>query len=521
MQTVPQLFHDRAQGEVIPLRVGISVSFDKLYDDDIEWFTFDQSEFNGGDLLAPSDDNPLQQWDYYTYRDYTSRLVNMEFTREIDFPYSVTAAMADFSLNNFDDYFTPGSGSPVSDYVLPKRPLRLYAGYNGVSPLQQFVGITEKSPVRDENAKIASFHATDFLTEIFKQELNETIAMQNVTTDVVLAAIFTQFGISPSAYVLAQGRNRIPFLFFDRGRNAGNAIRDLMQAEGGALWIDEEGIIRFEQRLLLPETPVMVFNDNNVIDISSLGDDEIINYVKITSEVRAVQSYQVVFSNAREAGTSWEPTDDRFTIPANSSRPYNADLEDPCLTANEPTLGFEENDSWFTAVNSGGLPVTSNITVTGSVLNTNQFVVFIQNNNPFPIDIDQMEIWGEPAKVINTINYKAYDQDSIDIYEEQVLEIDNNFFGSYSNCDSFAETIIDAYKDHDPVIEMSVKGDYSLQLGDIVEINARSFVGQYKIIAMTNVVNPYQCKIKARRYNPRNWFTFDVSELDGTDELAP
>lgn len=521
MQTVTQSFHDRAQGEIVPLDWGVSISFSKEFDDSVEFFTFDQSEFNGIDLLAPNDDNPIQQWDYYEYVPYTNRLISMEWTREIEFPYSVSAAIGDFSLNNFDDYFTPGSGSPIDEFILPKRPVRLYAGYTGTETLQQFVGITEKAPIRDENTKIVSFHALDFLSVIFTLELNETIAMQDVTTDVVLAAIFTQFGISPSAYSLAQGRNRIPFLFFERGKNAGNAIRDLMQAEMGNLWIDEQGIIRFEQRLQPVETPVMVFDSGNVIDISSTGEDQIINYVKITSEVREVQNFQPIFSNAREPGTAFVQVGDVFTIPANSSRPFASDLEDPALTAEEPTLGTETDNSWFTAVDSAGNPVTSNISVTGSVLNTNQFITFIQNNNSFPIIIDQMEVWGEPAKIVNTINYTAKDTDSIAKYEEQVLEINNNFFGNYSNCDSFALTVLDAYSEHDPVIEMTVKGDFSLQLGDIIDVDARSFVGEYKVTSITNVIYPYQTKIKASRYTPKDWFTFDVDEFDSPALLAP
>lgn len=521
MQTVTQAFHDRAQGGIVPLDWRVAISFSKQFDDSVEFFTFDQSEFNGIDLLAPNDDNPIQQWDYYEYLDYTGRVLTIEWTREIQFPYSVSAAIGDFRLNNFDDYFTPGFGSPIEDFILPKRPVRLYAGYKGAETLQQFVGITEKAPIRDENAKTVSFHALDFLSVIFTLDLNETIAMQDVTTDVVLAAIFTQFGLSPSSYTLAQGRNRIPFLFFERGKNAGNAIRDLMQAEGGNLWIDEQGIIRFEQRLLPVETPVMVFDDSNVMDISSTGDNQIINYVRITSEVREVQNFQPIFSNAREPGSAFSQVGDVFVIPANSSRPFNSDLQDPAISADEPTLGALADDSWFTAVDTDGASVTSNIVVTGSVLNTNQFITFIQNNNSFPIIIDQMEIWGEPARVVNTINYTAKDTDSIEKYEEQVLEINNNFFGDFSNCESFALTVLDAYSEHDPVIEMTVKGDFSLQLGDIIDVAARSFIGEYKVTSITNVVYPYQTKIKASRYTPRDYFTFDVDEFDGPALMAP
>lgn len=521
MQTVSSNFHESAQGQIVPLNWQSRISFDKQFNDTVEFFTFDSSDFDGPDLLAPNDDNPVSYWDYYTYLDYSARILSMEWTREIEFPYSVSSAIADFTMNNFDDYFTPDSGSPIDQYIKPKRPVRLYAGYKNAETLQQFIGLTEKAPIRDESAKTASFHCLDFLSVIFTLELNETIAMQNVTVDVVLAAIFTQFGIAPTSYSLTPGRNIIPFLFFEKGSDAGTAIRNMMQAEGGNLWIDEQGIIRLEPRLLPINTPVMMFDNSNVIDATSLGDDQIINYVKITSEIRAVQPYQIVGSNAREPGAPWTATGDPFVIAANSSRDYPFDLEDPCLTVVEPDFGEASNVSWFTAVNAAGLSVFSNVSATGSTLNTNQFITTIENNNSFDIEIDQIELWGEPAKVINTINFKAKDQESIDAYEEQVLDITNNYFGNFSNCDSFARIILDSYANNDPEIELSVKGDYSLQLGDIIDVDARSFLGQYKVTAISNVISPYGCKIKASKYTPRDWFTFDVDEFDGDALLAP
>lgn len=522
MQSVNAQFHNASQGQIIPLAWGARISFLKNYNPDITFATYDVAQYDNPDYLySPSGDDPIQQWQFYDYSDYSGRIVSMEWSREIEFPYSVSAAMADFTLNNYDDYFTPDSGSPIDQYILPKRPVRLLAGYANAQTLQQFIGLTETSPVRDENAKTASFHALDFLSEIFEAELSGIIAMQDVTTDVVLEAIFQQFGLDDSSYILATGRNRIPFVFFNRDKNAGSAIRELMQAEMGNLWIDEQGIIRFEPRLMAADTPVMVFDDSNVLDIRTTGDDDIINWVKIISDVRAVQAYQPVYSNAREPEQDWTPSGDPFVIPASSSRPYPADLKDPCLTAVQPTFGEATNVSWFTAIKSDGTPVLANVTATGSSLNTNQFVVFIQNNNSFPVEIDQMEVWGEPAKVINEIRYEAKDQDSIDKFEAKLLEVNNDFFGNYHNCDSFAETIIDAYKDHEPVIEMSVKGDLSLQLGDVVQVSARSFNNTYKITAITNVIRGYRCTIKAQRYNPRPWGIYDVSTYDSGAVYAP
>lgn len=491
------------------------MSFDKAYNEDVNFGQYDIAMYDDPEYMySPSVDNPVAYWDYYDYKDFSSRIIDMEWTREVDFPYSVTSAMADFSVNNFDDLFSPNSGSPIDQYILPKRPLRLLAGYTGVGSIQQFVGITEATPTLEESSKTASFHATDFLTEIFATELRGIIAMQNVTTDEVIEAIFTQFGISPLSYSLKKGRNKIPFVFFNKDKNAGEAIRELMQAEGGNLWIDEQGIIRFEPRLNEPSSPVMVFDESNIIDIEGTGESEIINWVKIKSDVRKVQPFQSVVSNTREPDQEFQPSDNGFVIQANSSRPYSADLPDPCLTVEQPTIGEKASGSWITFVTLAGVPVGSNVSITGSSLTNNQFVVFIQNNNSFPIQVDESDIWGEPALIVDTIRYEAKDQDSIDEYEPQVLDIQNDFFQNYSNCDSFAETIVDAYKDYSPVISIDCKGDLSLQLGDIIDVDARLYDNQYKIIAITNVVGDYKCNIKARLYNPRVWAQYDVSLYD-------
>lgn len=521
MQTVSSQFHQLAQGDLIPLAWANKMSFTKEFDNTIEFATYDVSTYDGTDLYAPTDDNPISYWDFYKYEDYSNKMKSMEWTRSFEFPYSVSAAMADFTMNNTDDYFTPEAGSPIDDYILPKRPTRLLAGYD-IYNLQQFVGITDKAPKLDDTNKTAQFHATDFLTEVFATDLTDVVAMENARTDEVLEAILSQFGISTSSYSFAKGRNVIPFVFFDRGKNAGNAIRELMQAEGGHFWIDEQGIIRFENRLPQVDTPVLVLDDSNVLDLKASGDIGIINQVRIKSTVRRVADFRDVFSNIKIDSAN---VGDGFVIPANSSKPYPADLDNPCLSIDQPTFGESSGESWFTAIDLNGNNVTSNVSVTGDSLSTNQYVTFINNTNAFPIEIDRMVIWGRPALVANTINYLAKDQDSIDKYEVQQLGgdtgIENNFFGNEANCRSFAETIIDAYMDFNPTIEATITGNLALQLNDVVHLTARGNNDNYKVTGITVNMYPFSYKIKATRYTPRSWARYDVSVYDGTDVIAP
>lgn len=518
MQTVSQAFHDMAQNGIRPHAFNLLMSFDKAFDDDIEWFTLDVSLLNGNDLLKPSDDNPIQEWDYYLYQEFTDRLTMLQWEREIDFPFSMQSGLADFTLNNYDDYFSPDSLSPLAEYILPKRPFKLFSGFKGIATLQQFVGMTERMPVIDERNRTADFHGLDFLSEMFTMPTNKTIAMANVRTDEVLSAIFEQFGLAPTQYDLAVARNTIPFVFYDKGENTGDILRRLMQAEMGNLWLDEQGIIKFRPRLETIDYPVIELNDSNVEEISTSGDNQIINTVRLRSTVRAVQEFQTIWAKADSDSNS-----NLFIIPANSTKELEVNLEDPCLSAVPPELGFSSAVSWFTVRNALDEEVFSGVEVISDELRTNTYTMVFENTNAFAVEINAGEVWGEPAKEVDAISYEAYDEESVAKYGEQVLDIENDFFGKQSNCESFARTILDAYSEYAPIIEATIKGDPSVQLGDIADVDTRNVIGEYRIFKMTDTYqdNKYTKVIKARRYNPRSWFILDVSLLDGSDVLAP
>lgn len=518
MQTRPANFDDYANGDVRPNSWGSLISFTKEFDDDIVFFELDTSVLGGVDILGTEEDNPLQAWDKYGYTDFTERIIDFSIHRELEFPYSVVSAIADFTLNNYDKYFTPRSGSPIEDYILPKRPVRLLQGFRNTT-LPQFVGLTQGMPEISETDSTAVFTAMDFLTQIYDMPIRETEAMQNVRTDEVLEVIFTQFGLAPDQYDLGTGRNTIRFLFFERDQlKAGDIIRPLMQAEGGMLWLDEQGIIRFRPRLEQPSTPVYLFDSDNIVSCDIASEDEIINNVIINTDVREVQDYQTVYSK----NTGDKSLD---VVPAGGSYVFRAELQDPLLAVEEPEYGQNADVSWFTAERTDGTPVASDVSITSVELKTNTYEMTIQNDNSFSVNINQMVLWGQPAKRISVepIVYENKDTDSVQKYEEKTLEISNNFIQDIDAARSLALTILDEYSEYADIIEMEVKGNPALQLSDVVEVDYNQFDGEYRIIGVTNKLQDgkFTQILRCRGYNPRNWFTLDQSLLNGSDVLAP
>jgi len=518
MQAVSPQFNQLANGDMRLITWGSYISFDKQYDPDIDWFTLDQSILNGNDVLGVAEDNPLLPWSQYEYQDYSERLNYMSVERSLEFPYSVVSAIADFQLNNYDKYFTPNSGSPISNFILPKRPVRLLQGFNN-TVLPQFVGLTEGMPEISRIDGTATFTAMDFLTWIYDMPIRNTIAMQDVYTGEVLANVFEQFGLTPDQYDLAKGRNKIPFLFFEREQvTAGDIIRPLMQAEMGMLWLDEQGIIKFRPRLEQPDDPVYYFDHDSINSLETSEDDEIINHVIINTDVREVQEYQPVYSKTDTDTTL-------HVVPAGGTYTLPAQLSDPCLSIEDPDFGENAGVSWFTAALPDGTPVNSGVSVVSTELKTNTFDIIFSNTNGFSVNIDQLYLWGQPAKQISVepTVYEAYDDESVAKYEDKVLTIDNSFIQSVSQADSLALTILDEYSEYNDIITIEVKGNPAIQLSDIIEVDYDEFSGDYRVIGITNKIQDAKFTqiLKCKRYNLRTWFQLDFSQLNGDHVLAP
>lgn len=515
MQTVSNQFISYARGDVRPHSWGARISFSKAYDDDITFFTLNQSALNGVDILGTTADNPLAAWDYYEYKDYTDRIVFMSWDRTLEFPFSIASARADFQLANTDKYFTPNSASPIASYILPKRPVRLLSGFKNMI-IPQFVGLTQGMPSVNDRDGTATFTALDFLTQIYDMPIRNTLLMTNVRTDEVLAQIFSDFGLTPSQYDLAKARNTIPFLFFTREQQtAGDVIRELMEAEGGMLWLDEEGVIRFKPRLEQPTIPVYELNASEIVDIEVAEDTRIINQVIFSGEVRKLAGYQNIYSKI-DGG-------EQNIIPAGQTVSFFANLENPSINIVVPTSGEQDGTSWFQATNLAGTNV-GGVTVASVYSFTNTYKIDFTNSNGFDVDIARLELFGNPAKVFKTIKEKIIEyQPSIDKYEANPVFINNNFIQTESQMESLALTILDDYAEYASILNAEVKGNPALSLGDVVTVNYKQYTGMYRIIGISSSLQQGKATqtLKLRSYDPREYFVLNESQLNGSAQLAP
>jgi hypothetical protein len=529
MISVSDVYHELAAGTIRPLDYRVNVSFTKARNEDISWFTLDRSVLDGGDLLGDDDTKPVQIWDAYEYQDISERLVDMSISRSVEFPYNVQSAIADFTLNNYDGYLSiagAGGESPLSPFILPKRPCRLYLGFTAGGQAPQFVGLTQGIPSYDgfRNERV-SFTALDFLSEIGNMKLKAMVMMRDVRTDEVIAAILDQFGLEPQMYELDHGLNVIPFAYFEPGKDAGQALRELVQAEDGSMWLDEQGIIRFQPRTaVIGKTPVMTFDSTNLVTISAGREAQMVNSIFISAEVRKVLPLQPVFADDNANGYSSEAAQDNYRVPANGTKEIWLNFDDPVWTANPLVLNGSAKNSNFTAVDLNGNRVSTGVGATGTLFATS-YKLELVNNNSFPVSINYLELWGEPARMVGgqALEYEAEDEESVAKYGQMRVEItDNRCFGSLGNARGYALDVLRKYSEYNNTLTASVKGDPSLQLSDIVEVDYPMYDGLYVVTGISHKLTDARLETelslrKTRAYTP---FILDQSVLNGEDVLS-
>lgn len=527
MIPVSSSFHSAAFGQIIQPILKLYISFDKKLDEG-KFFTLDSSKLNGPDLLKFAASNAdTQSWDFYNYSDYSDRLVAISWERSLEFPYQIQCGMADFTVNNSDGFFTPlNPKSSIGEKNLPSRPAKIaagfaYAGNNEIIP--QMSGVTDGMPAMQNGSRTVDYHIVDFLYQICNQSLKTVINMRNARTDEVIAAILQSYGLSATQYNLQPGRYRIPFVFFDVGASIGDALKKLVQSENGFMWLDEMGVVRFATSAASAGATEIVakLSDYDILSLESSDLSEIINHVKITAELREVQEYQEVYAKTDSTETV---SSSLWVVPANDSITISCGLGDPCYDVVVPTLGRASSVSWFTAIRENGTNITSNVSAMG-VLSSNSYTVTFTNTNTYPVEIAELKLWGEPAKVYDTLNYDGYDDVSVEKYGDQILEVnDNQFFQTYTQAYTYARTLIKQRGEYNRTIKAEIKGDFSFQLLDLIEIDTsgEEYNGIYQILGISYEYsnNRLITKLTLNGTSIQDGaFTLNLSHLNGEDKI--
>lgn len=499
-------FRQLAAGHVRPLSWAFRASFDKAFDPSVTYFELDSSVLDGIDILAADEDTDvITEWSKYIYENYDRRVIGLEWTSELDFFSSITASMADISLNNYDGFFTRGGESPLAPYLLPRRPIKILAGFGG-EVLPQFIGLTEKAPVVDRIGRTASLHAEDFLTFIFAKRLDQSQLFLDKRVDEILEELFDLAGVIPSQMQLDIARTTVPYAFFDKNTTIGYAVGELMKAEMGSLYMDETGIIIFRNRLRQSTGSVYTFNEQNIIDYDNSDESKIVNSVSVKAEVREVQPLQVIFNLS-----------EKIFIPGGETVSRFFQFNDP-VTSVADIIAYTANSE----EDGSGTDLSGVVNIVSQTLFSNTLLVEMENTGSVDAYMTGMTIDGTPVKIARKVDVIEKDQTSIDEFEEQTLEIASPYIQDESQAESIALTIVRHFKDYGNTITMNVKGTPAVQLGDVVLVQIDDIDDTFIIQKQEKqIINSrFGHRITAQKYDIPTYFQLDVSTLDSEDELA-
>lgn len=536
MQVVSDQFETRSQGQMRPVSCRFWASFDKTFNDDVDFFTIGVSTVGGADIIQ-GEGEVVQEWDKYEYTDYSDRVISIEWSRLEETPHSMVQAIADVTVDNHDDFFTPSETS----VVLPGRPVKLYAGFGG-EDIPVFVGVTESLPEIDEKRKTAKFHCIDFLNSLVNKPLDEEVIYEDMRVDEVIGELLQSVGILPSQYDLDVASTTIPFAYFARGTLFGEAVKKLVQADLGSFYMTETGVIRYRQRQNFEIVSVHEFNESNVVDLTTRKQSDITNVVEVRASVREVQAKKVL------EGTSFNPALPMF-FQAGHTREVWVDFTDPVTSVDEPEYEDVATTSEFTAnleETGVGTPY-SGITLTNFELFSTAAKMTFNNSGGSNGYLRTIVLQGTPAEVVENIYIREQDDESVDKYNEKILSIDNDFIQDQSTANSLALLILAFYAEPSDINSMRVKGTPAFQLADPVTASISQGTESQTmpvglLLSLTSTreterhrsgdyyISKIECGVSGGEFRqtvtvrPRltfTYFTIGVSEIAGPDVIAP
>lgn len=409
--------------------------------------------------------------DTFEFFDESDRALRLEYDRRIEEPLGgISFAIANGVLDNTDNRFTPEYNSTIGTAILPNRPVKMMVGFqfggndNVISVFKGLSKTFRESKV-DRQVEFSGYDYVSYLNEL---EMDTTIFV-NYRSDQIIEQILIEAGFGSSQYELDEGLNVISFAWFRKGMTAGERIRKICEAEEGFFFQDEYGIIRFYNRRRFNTSPF-----NSIV--WTINDDDILDWKQ--DESVPVINKCIVRATPREESDKTEIWRDGIVeeLVSGETKEIWAVFDNPCVSIDNPVAGVDYIAN--SASDGTGTNITDDVSISLDAF-TESAKLTITNNYSGNAYITFLRLMGTPAVVKSEIQQVYFDEDSIAKYDENVLEIENDFIDNESFARYLAKAIVIKYKDPLKRIRVLVRGIPHLQLMDKVKVYDRD-LGEYK-----------------------------------------
>lgn len=521
MQTVSSAFTAEEKDSVRKIAHSLMVSWKKETNLSNRTFTIGVSGIGGNDVvgLNPGAVGGASIYNYFNESDY---VLSIGWERGLNFPVGgLSKALAEARLSNTSGRFTPrymGGNSELFTAILPRRPVLINAGFNysGVDQMiPQFAGVITEQPRVNMRDRSVALKMADYIDFFQNRYLDQTTMFTGLRTDQVLESLFSQLGMATSQYELDFGINIIPFGMFPKGKRFADIMNDLVAAEGGYMYQNEEGKFIFQNRQRWDSSPYnavqRIVLTGQVINAEAPNDDHIINVVEVRSEQRNKQPEQTIFKLS---------TLDAILIPANSTKEIFIEFENPALSVTTPTSSGTV--SFFvanSAEDGAGSDLSGNISVTKLYNFANNAKIEFTNSGASNAYITALNVSGRAAVKERDIYVRVRDPSSVTAFEERPLQVENPFIQDETWANSLAQMIVNDFSSPENIQRISIRAMPSLQLGDLI-----SWQGRYwRIFHMATMLSPQDGFIQELTLVQRtitSYFRIGISTIGG-DSIAP
>jgi len=483
----------------LPAGSGVEVTFNQL-NSDLRW----KANLN-------TDDQTITPEIKTVVINYTHGSSGAEMT--ID-----NACLSQGETADFDQNF-------VGDKILPKRPTKIIIDVGGKT-IQKFTGVTETIEPDIGNDTV-SMHFYDFSKELEQQQVT-TAMYRDLNTASGIMILAGEAGISSGTWVIEPGRHTIPFLWFQEG-SIWYYMQQLAEAEGGRVFFDEDGVLNFWNRdhYLGSGTSSESFDFSEMTDLRwRIDKDEIKNHIIVKASPRTVQTRQLVYTHGTYEEIKSGETKEVWVRFEDVDR-NNEGL--PCMGVELPPVnGSATTSSYKAYTNSDGTgsDVTSSVIVSSYYGFAESARINFRNNSGATAYITTLTIWAAPATAVDIFE-EAEDSDSITIYGDQVLQIENNLINSRNIAKSLAYQRLEELKNPRTHLHSSMIGKPYLQVGDIIQVQD-SYLdslgsGTYQNLIIKNnrwqVTDEFTQTIEFEKREVAPWFILDNSTLDSSYQL--
>ena len=392
------------------------------------------------------------QWDGTNWDDESDYFLTGEGNIQMNGKWGEgMAAEADFELDNTTKRFLPeNNASPLYSYLIPRKKIR-FGVKIGSYYFRLFTGyIKAIEPNRRQG--IVNLHCFDNTVKVLNKPAPREAAYINKRGDELVKILAEAAGITSSEYDLEISEHVISAAFFGE-RYIWPLMGEIALSERGRVFFDYDGRLKYwnKSHIQSQQNPIFILTRDNWIKNLEFSVEEqaIKNKVTVKARPRVSGGIQVVWDNGNIEILN-QYSDTLVWIPANDQQSSYIQIEDeigplPCTTWIQPIAYTDYTAN--TAIDGSGIDMTDSVKIITFTPYADTCFLQVQNFSDVPIYLTKFEVRANPLKIWDWIKVIKKDQTSIDLYDEQSIELENDFIDKESWANEIARVELARWKD--------------------------------------------------------------------------